>query len=275
MYLYILCINNYNWALRLYTYIRIRIFLNTIISLRRSTNFLYDFLNFETAVSNFSVYNIFFQLFFIVITYFCNYIQKARISTIVRKSRGTQACKVAIKSSPTILSLKRTYPHLFYPSWPTCPIPRTNRSLPLYRENRGCSSGRRNCPCVPVALSPKIGVVFEGGGRRFCADCTLHRAYRTASIQKKRPPAMAFHLIPLSTPFFCLQPPSPRVYIVPMLRRCSSVYLRVFARARHAIRIMECIDDASCAFYGGSFDEVGWKGRFTENGVKRFIGALV
>lgn len=222
------------------------------------------------------------SLIFLYITYFVSYffncIQKARSSTIVRKFRGTQACKVAIKSSPAILSLKRTCPHLFYPSWPTCPIPRTNRSLPLYRENRGCSSGRRNCPCVPVALSLKIGVVFEGGGRRFCADCTLHRAYRAASIQKKRPPAMAFHLIPLSTPFFCLQPPSPRVYIVPMLRRCSYVYLRVFARARHAIRIMECIDDASCAFYGGkrrSFDEVGWKGRFKENGVKRFIGALV
>lgn len=158
---------------------------------------------------------------------------------------GPEVCRGAIKfSSPPPVTPTPHMPTRIYSSCSADPNPGANRSLPFYRRNRGCSSGRQNCPRVPAALSPKIGVVFEGWWSSILRGPYGKRIERPPYRRKGPrlwPPILSLFRSPS---FPTLKHPLLFSTSFLVSQRCSSVYLRVFARACHAIRIMECIDDA-------------------------------
>lgn len=122
-------------------------------------------------------------------------------------------------------------PHMatcIYPGCPASPIPGPIEVCRFIGETEGVPRADGTAPAFR-ALSSKIGVVFEGGGRRSCADCTLRKAYRAASIQKERPPAMAFHLIHPSCRFSTPGHPLRRSHAPRCSRPSISACLRVQA----------------------------------------------
>lgn len=271
MYLYILCINNYNWALRLYTYIRIRIFLNTIISLRRSINILYDFLNFETAVSNFSVYNIFFQLFLQLhpkSSYLNDRKKVSRYAGMQSRNKIFSYHPLSKAHIPTsILPELANLPHLQDQS-KSAALSRKPRvffgqtELPLrsgsfIAENRG--GFWRGWPSILRGLYPPQSI--QNG---------LHTEEKASGYGLPSYPSFNPLLLPSTTLSSCLH----RSHASTMFVRLSSRVCACTPRDTDNGMYRWC---KLCILWWNerSFDEVGWKGRFTENGVKRFIGALV
>lgn len=138
-----------------------------------------------------------------------------------------EMCGITIKSL-LLGSPKAHMPACIYPSRPS-PTPLDQSKSPALSAKPRVFLGRTELP-----LRSGRFIVENRGGFQikgevdvdFARTVPSGKRIRAASAQRERPPAMAFHLIPLPPPFF-LHPPSLTYFPSLMFRSSISACLRV------------------------------------------------